>query len=72
MPVVPGEQAALLDLDEVVPRPDLAAVRVPRELEVDAVLRRAPHLARLVREQHERVVGVALRGAIRSGDRRFA
>src|SRR3954453_9053402 len=31
--VAAGQEAALLELDDVVPRPDLAAVRVARELE---------------------------------------
>ena len=41
------------------PRPDLAAVRVARELEIDAVLRGASDLARLMREQHERARRIA-------------
>src|SRR6185503_17024097 len=57
--VAPGEQAALLDPHDVVPRPDLAAVGVPRELQIDAVQRCAPGLARLMREQHERARPIA-------------
>src|ERR1700733_10871866 len=41
------EQATLLQLDDVVPRPDLAAVGVPGQLEVDAVQDRVVDLARL-------------------------
>src|SRR5262249_30238018 len=61
MLVAPGEQAALLDLDDVVPRPDLAAVGVARQLEIDAVVSSAPDLAWLVREQHERAARIAVR-----------
>src|SRR5437870_2298439 len=57
--VAPSEQAALLDLDDVVPRPDLPAVRVPRQLQVDAVICGTADLTRLVCEQHERAARIS-------------
>ena len=57
--VAPGEQAALLERDQVVPRPDLAAVRVAGQLHVDAVPGRGADLARLVGEEDQRTRGVA-------------
>src|SRR5664279_4626253 len=57
-----GEQAALLELHDVVPRPDLAAVGVSGQLQIDAVLRRFLYLSRLVREQDQRAARVAAGG----------
>src|SRR5207249_9725512 len=67
MLVAAGEQAALLDLDDVVPRPDLSAVGVARGLELDAAVRGAPALTRLVREQHERAARIAAGERARPG-----
>src|SRR5687767_2169063 len=57
--VTAGDQAALLDADQVMPRPDLTAVGVPGQLEVDAVARGRVDLTRLVGEQHARDAGLA-------------
>src|SRR5262249_19545381 len=48
----PGDNG-LLEVHEVLPRPDLAPVRVPRELESNAVPVRLERGARLMREEHE-------------------
>ena len=60
MLVAAGEQAALLDRDQVVPRPDLAAVGVARQLEVDAVRGGIVDLAPRVGEQDDRARGIAV------------
>src|ERR1041384_2916549 len=57
--VAPREQATLLELHDVVPGPDLAAMGVPRQLQIDPGERRPPDLARLMREQHERARPIA-------------
>src|SRR5690606_14599414 len=44
---------------DVAERPELPAVRVSGDLQVDVVLRRAPERARVVREQHDRARRIA-------------
>ncbi len=44
----------LRELHEVIERIQLASMRVARELEIDAALRRFDDLLRLVREEDER------------------
>ena len=49
-----GELAALLEANDVVPRPDLAAVRVPRQLQIHASLCRfGRKIGRMVQQHRE-------------------